>query len=123
MLHRLPEKVGNSESDHVPEVDSEEEVGLPHDVSLEDNSSTHSGEPSPDDQDGAGEADQDPGVCVLRPIVIFGSCCACGSQAIVSLLGQPDALSVFETLLHSEKLNLLCTSCGEEIDPINSHDV
>lgn len=122
MLDRLPEKIGNSESDEVPTVDSDEDVGIPHDVSLEDNSSSE-GEPSPDDQDGAGEEDPDPGVVVLRPIVIFGSCVACGSQAIISLLGRPDALSVFEALLHSERLNLLCTSCGEEIDPINSHDV
>lgn len=134
MLSRLPDLVGNSESDDVDTVDRLEDfVGLPHDVTSESESdsddavseysvesSDGDGEPSPDDQDGAGEEDRP--VVVLRPSLTYTSCCACGRQASVAVLGTPEATSLFDALLHTEKLNLLCTSCGESIDPLNSRD-
>lgn len=114
MHDRLPETLPLSELD-LDERDGPEEVGLPHN-----NSDESEGETSPDDQHGAGEENAD--VVALQPMITFGGCSGCGQQAFAALLGQPDALVVFEQLLLSEKLNLLCLSCGEDIDPANQDD-
>lgn len=119
MLDRVPATLGNSESDRGEELELEELAVAPDYVpETPDDSADES--TSPDDHDGAGE--DDPGVVVLQPLITFGKCSGCGGQAIVALLGRPDALFLFETLLHTEKLNLLCVSCGQECDPIYSHD-
>lgn len=119
MHNRLPELVGNSESDYVEEVE-EVSVGLPY-VPETDNSDSSgdsdSGEPSPDDQDGAGE-DDSPAI-VLCPSVTYTGCTACSGPVTLALLGTPDALTVIENLIRTEKANLICSACAAELDPLN----
>lgn len=114
MLNRLPETLPLLDLDERD--DDQEEVGVPHN-----NSEASEGETSPDDPDGAGEEENAEAV-VLQPMITFGSCSGCGQQAFAALLGRPDALVVFEQLLLSEKLNLLCFSCGEDLEPSSGND-
>lgn len=120
MHSRLPELVGNSESDHVEEVDEDSVVGLPFVPETDDSDSSgdsDTGEPSPDDQDGAGEDDSH--AVVLCPSVTYTGCCACKGPVTLALLGTPDALTVIENLIRTDKANLICTSCAAELDPLN----
>lgn len=113
MLSKLPEAEGDLDSDNVDAAD-----GIIAPVPSEADSASDDesvGEPSPDDQEGAGE--EDPSVVVLSPSKTSCLCCACGSPVSVAVLGTPEALSIFDALIHLEKLNLLCRSCGNEIDP------
>lgn len=115
MLYREPEIEGISDNEDAESVDSDEVVNHPNpSQDVEDAESVHSvGDLSVDDQDGSGEADQR--IIPLSPSATTGSCCGCGCSVTVSTLGELEAHLIFEQLLLSERLNLLCNSCGEEV--------
>lgn len=120
MLCRLPE-TENKESSDVEEVDDTESPDYPHDVNSDlssEEDESDSGEPSPDDQDGAGE-EEDPHIVVLCPSVTYTACAGCGKEVAVAVLGTPDAVSVLGTLLHGERLNPICLPCANQLDPLN----
>lgn len=120
MLYRLPDLVSNSESSDVEEVDETESPDYPHDVNSDVSSEdeSDSGEPSPDDQDGAGE-EEEPNIVVLCPSVTYTGCAGCGKQVATAVLGTPDAVSVLDTLIHGERLNPICLTCANQLDPLN----
>lgn len=123
MLYRLPE-TGSSEIEAADSVELEEFIGHPPpppSETEESDSEGSVGDLSPDDQEGAGEANPGP-VVVLSSVSVTCSCCSCGGSATVAALGQPDALSVLEHLLYTDKINPLCQACAADLDPLNHHD-
>lgn len=124
MLYRIPESQSSSDNDQADSVDSEESVAHPPTSASESEESDTEGsvgEPSPDDQEGAGEEDRVP-VVVLRQLSVTTSCCSCGRSATVAVLGHPDALSILEQLLYTDRLNPLCSTCAASLDPLNRYD-
>lgn len=123
MLYRLPEIQSDSEQDEADSVDSDEFIGHPAPPPSESEDSEAEGSvgaPSPDDQEAAGE--EDGPVVVLRQFSCSTSCASCGGSAFVAAIGEPDALSTLEILLYSERVNLICPSCAEDLDPLNRFD-
>lgn len=98
MLNRLPDFSEGSE-EAVGESEPEDLVDL--------------GELSPEDFEGAGEEDSS-NVIILRPTTIGCSCCSCSTVIEITVVGTSDATTVFEQLLESTNLNLLCEPCTEE---------
>lgn len=121
MLYRVPENQGESSNEEADSVDSEELVAYPAPPPSESEYSEEEGgvgDLSPDDQEGAGEEDPAP-VVVLRQVSVSTGCGACGAAASVAVIGHSDALHILETLLYSDRITPLCSSCADDLDPLN----
>lgn len=65
-------------------------------------------------EQGGGQADRN-NVLILGPCNISASCCACNNPVEISFIATSEASIVFDTLLISNRFNLLCPACAEDI--------
>lgn len=110
----LPDSVGNSEDDEVQSVDSSESADEPDfwDGYRGDSDSDHSIRDLLD----AAEADRRPRPLVLAPSSYSVACVGCVNTVTIHMLGTPDGLTVFDRLLTSERLSVVCTACVIDIE-------